>query len=79
MGIGPFELLIIIGIVAAVFGLVIAAMAVGVIFANRRIQGSCGGLSTMRGADGKPSCMACGGSPSDCDEAVNSDRRQAEA
>ncbi|MGC1274833.1 MAG: (Na+)-NQR maturation NqrM [Planctomycetaceae bacterium] len=65
----PVELLIIIGIVAAVFGLVIVAMAVGVIFSNRRIQGSCGGLSTMRDADGKSSCMACGGSPADCDEA----------
>ena len=28
----------------AVFGLIMAAMAVGVIFSNRRLQGSCGGL-----------------------------------
>ena len=31
----------------AAFGLVMAAMAVGVIFSNRRLQGSCGGLGTM--------------------------------
>lgn len=70
MGIGSIELLILIGIVAAVFGLVIAGMAIGVIFSNRRIQGSCGGLSTMRDTDGKSPCMACGGSPTDCDEAA---------
>jgi hypothetical protein len=64
---GLFELLILIGIVAVVFGAVIAAMAVGVIFSNRRIQGSCGGLSTMRGDS---PCMACGGSPKNCDEAT---------
>lgn len=31
----------------AAFGLVMAAMAVGVIFSNRRLQGSCGGLSLI--------------------------------
>ena len=66
MGIGLIELLILIGIVAIVFGAVIAAMAIGVIVSNRRIQGSCGGLSTMRGDS---PCMACGGTPKDCDEA----------
>ena len=63
-------LLIIIGIAAGVFGLVMLGMAVGVILSNRRIKGSCGGLANMRDADGESSCMACGGSPSDCDESV---------
>ena len=65
---GIFEILILSVIAAVVLGLVIAGMAVGVIFSNRRIQGSCGGLGNMRGSDGKSPCMACGGSPDDCDE-----------
>jgi hypothetical protein len=40
-----------------VFLLVVAGMAVGVIFSNRRITGSCGGLSAIPGAD---RCGVCG-------------------
>lgn len=69
MSIGLVELLILIGIVAVVFGAVIAAMAIGVIVSNRRIQGSCGGLSTMRGDS---PCMVCGDAPRNCDEAQKS-------
>ncbi|MBI1313731.1 (Na+)-NQR maturation NqrM [bacterium] len=39
-------------------GLAIAGMAVGVIFSNRRIQGSCGGLANMPGAEHSP-CELC--------------------
>lgn len=64
-------LLTLIAIVAVVFGLVIAGMAVGVIFSNRQIKGSCGGLSTMQG--GSSPCMVCGGKPTDCDEATRAE------
>lgn len=40
------------------FLVLIAAMAVGVIFANRPIKGSCGGLSSLGLKD---SCVICGG------------------
>lgn len=52
----------------AAFGLVMAAMAVGVIFSNRRLQGSCGGLNTMRDALGQPLCE-CGQAPGSCGDA----------
>ena len=47
------------------FALVITAMAVGVIFSNRRIQGSCGGLANMSDEFGKPMCE-CGKKPGEC-------------
>ena len=52
----------------AVFGLVMAAMAVGVIFSNRRIQRSCGGLNNMSNELGQPLCE-CGKAPGTCGEA----------
>ena len=50
-----------------VFGLVIAGMAVGVIFSNRRIKGSCGGLSAMSDEFGQPLCE-CGAPPGSCSD-----------
>jgi hypothetical protein len=40
-----------------IFLLVVAGMAIGVIFSNRRITGSCGGLGAVPGAD---QCGVCG-------------------
>ncbi len=40
-----------------VFLLVVIAMSVGVIFSNRDIKGSCGGLQNL---DLKGDCMVCG-------------------
>lgn len=44
----------------AAFGIIMAAMAVGVIFRNRALRGSCGGPAILD-SDGEP--ITCG----DCD------------
>jgi hypothetical protein len=45
--------------------IVVAAMAVGVIFANKPIKGSCGGIQAL-GLGGD--CDICGGDVDKCDE-----------
>jgi len=50
---------------ALVIGLVIAAMAVGVIAGRPPIKGSCGGMGAL-GID--TACDLCGGDPQRCDE-----------
>lgn len=52
------------------FALVITAMAVGVIFSNKPIQGSCGGLNNI-GLDGD--CEICGGNRDKCEESQKPD------
>ena len=52
----------------AVFALVMVGMAVGVIFSNRRIKGSCGGLAAWKDDLGKPMCEACADDPKKKDE-----------
>ena len=42
-----------------VFGGVILAMAIGVIFGNRQIKGSCGGLAGMQDEHGNSMCDIC--------------------
>ena len=44
-----------------IFGLAILGLSIGVIFNNRPIQGSCGGI----GAD--ESCTICGGDAQKCE------------
>lgn len=45
------------GIAFVVIAAAVLAMAVGVIFGGRRIQGSCGGLGNLPGVrDGCPAC-----------------------
>lgn len=51
-----------------VFGLAMAGLAIGVILSNRRLQGSCGGLSGMRDDQGRPMCGSCSIPPEQCDE-----------
>lgn len=47
------------------FAIVIAGMAVGVIFSNKPIKGSCGGLGNI-GLTGD--CEICGGNLDKCEE-----------
>ncbi|MBV1882659.1 MAG: (Na+)-NQR maturation NqrM [Pseudomonadales bacterium] len=48
-----------------VMGLVVCGMAVGVIFANKPLKGSCGGLNRI-GIDGD--CEICGGDMNKCED-----------
>ena len=53
-------------VITAIFiGIVMAAMAVGVIMGRGPIKGSCGGMGAL-GID--TSCDICGGDPRRCDE-----------
>ncbi len=51
--------------VFVIFGVVMIGMAVGVIFSNRQIKGSCGGLNAMQDDLGRPMCE-CGLAPGEC-------------
>lgn len=58
-------------IAAVVFmGLIVAAMAVGVIFADKPIKGSCGGLNAI---GMKEDCEICGGNDDVCEEQQKKD------
>lgn len=48
-----------------VMALIFAGMAVGVIFSNKPIKGSCGGLNALGMKDG---CEICGGKDDVCEE-----------
>lgn len=51
-----------------VFGLMIIAMAVGAIFNNKPVKGSCGGLANVTNEDGETSCGVCSKPVTDCVE-----------
>lgn len=57
-----------------VFLLVVSAMAVGVIFSNRKIKGSCGGLNNVDGLEGGD-CLLC--SNKKCEKKKANKRSQA--
>lgn len=48
------------------FGVLVAAMAIGLMFGRPPIKGSCGGMSAM---GLKEDCEICGGDRSKCEEA----------
>jgi len=51
-----------------VFGGVFLAMAVGVIFSNRQIKGSCGGLAGMLDENGNSLCESCSTPVEECED-----------
>jgi|AntAceMinimDraft_11_1070367.scaffolds.fasta_scaffold00183_26 hypothetical protein len=55
-----------------IFGVVMAAMAVGVIAGRAPIKGSCGGMGAV-GVDA--ACDLCGGNPQRCEEETRVDDR----
>lgn len=57
-----------------VFGVLFAAMAVGVILANKPLKGSCGGLNAL---GMKSNCEVCGGDDDECDRRNREDRPDA--
>ena len=66
--------------VIGLFALAITGMAVGVIFSNRCIQGSCGGLANMPGNEGKSPCELCSVPADQCrDETMRKLKQQAES
>lgn len=53
---------------AVVFGFAVLAMAVGSIFANKPVAGSCGGLANMSNEEGDAACGVCSQPATDCVE-----------
>ena len=53
-------------IALGVFGVAVAAMAVGVAIGGRRIKGSCGGLAGFTDSAGNSICDACSNPAPDC-------------
>ncbi|MEW4529464.1 FAD:protein FMN transferase [Maioricimonas sp. JC845] len=53
---------------AAFFALAICGLAVGVIFSNRRLRGSCGGMDGLKDEKGNPICQACTRPREECTE-----------
>jgi thiamine biosynthesis lipoprotein len=53
---------------AAIFGLALLAMAIGAIFGNRQIAGSCGGLANVRDEGGNIKCGLCTRPSEDCQD-----------
>lgn len=56
-----------------IFLVLFAAMAVGVIFSNKPIKGSCGGLNKI--GLGSEECEICGGNPDKCDESGSQSKK----
>ena len=53
-------------IAAGVFLIAVLLMSVGVMFSNRRISGSCGGLANLRDESGRTLCDACTNPAPEC-------------
>ena len=64
------------GATAVVFGLAIFGMSLGLLLANRRLRGSCGGLSALPG-EGDSACALCTRPSEDCVGNVDPQAREA--
>lgn len=51
-----------------IFGIAVAAMAVGVMFGRKRIQGSCGGIASLQSGSVSPECSVCSTPTEQCSE-----------
>lgn len=58
-----------------VFVIALTGMAVGVIFSNRRIKGSCGGLANMPGQEGT-ACDLCENPSEECQQEIVEGKRE---
>ena len=61
-----------------VFGVLISAMAIGVIFGRKSISGSCGGIANVTGENGESSCALCS-NPSDACRELKAKMEQKDA
>ncbi|MCG8649293.1 MAG: FAD:protein FMN transferase [Pirellulales bacterium] len=66
-GVGRY-LIVVAALTFSAFGLVLLAMATGVLFGRRAISGSCGGLANTTGDDGSVSCSLCSNPGDACKE-----------
>ena len=62
------QMLPVLAVTAIFFALVIAGMAVGVMFGRKSISGSCGGLNAQTDADGTSRCSLCQNPSEACQE-----------
>ena len=65
-------------VTAVVFGIAILAMSVGTIVANRRLQGSCGGMAGLKDEGGRTICDMCTRPSAECSGDPEADRMAAE-
>ena len=55
------------------FLIAVTGMSAGILFSNRQISGSCGGLATLSGGEGRSMCELCSVPREEC---VNDERRE---
>ncbi len=60
------------------FGIILSAMAIGVIFGRKSISGSCGGLAGKKNDDGSVSCSLCS-NPSDACQELREQMKEGQA
>jgi hypothetical protein len=64
---------------ALIFLIAVGGMAIGTMLQNKSIKGSCGGLASLPGSDGKSACELCTAPKSECQNAELRAQMQAAA